>query len=115
MSRFLWFRVLLGFGAVLGVAGLADAERVPSAKAITLPSTGARPDVTVPYTTNGRSTLGVYSGVSPRVADEPGLGENNDAQVRMVYNLPFYGAKQSFNAGFFGAVQGPFNSLRPGR
>jgi hypothetical protein len=113
-SRFLW-SALFALGAVLATAGLADAERVPSSRVVTLPSTGSRPDVTVPYTTNGRSTLGVYQGVGPQIVAQPGLGTQNDAQVRPVFNLPFYGAKQSFNSGFFGAVQGPFNSLRPRR
>jgi hypothetical protein len=105
----------LALAVLLVSAGMADAERVPSARTVTLPSTGARVDVTVPYSTNGRSTLGVYQGVAPQVLAQPGLGTANDASARQVYNLPYYGAGQAFNSSASGAIQRPANSLRPGR
>jgi hypothetical protein len=114
MTRRLCFAAL-ALAALLVSAGVADAERVPSARTVTLPSTGARPDFTVPYTTNGRSTLGVYNGVAPAIVSQSGLGNAGDASVRQVYNLPYYGAAQSFNSSFVGAMQRPANSLRPGR
>jgi hypothetical protein len=100
---------------LLAEATLADAERVPSTRVVTLPATGVRTDVTVPYTTNGRSTLGVYDGVAPQVMARPGLGTQNDVQARPVYNLPFYGSALYFNSGFFGAIERPPNVLNPRR
>jgi hypothetical protein len=115
MSRLFWSAALFALGLLLATTGLADAARVPSVRVVTYPSTAARSDVTVPYTTNGRSTLGVANGVSPLIVSQPGLGTFDDAQVRPVYNLPYYGGRQSFNSGFFGAVDRRPNSLRPGR
>jgi hypothetical protein len=115
MSRLFWSAALFALGLLLGTTGLANAARVPSVRVVTYPSTGARHDITVPYTTNGRSTLGVADGVSPLIVSQPGLGTFNDAQVRPVYNLPYYGGRQSFNSGFFGAVDRQPNSLRPRR
>jgi hypothetical protein len=115
MSRMFWSAALFALGMMLATSGLADAARVPSTRIVTYPSTGARSDVTVPYTTNGRSTLGVANGVGPLIVSQPGLGTVNNAQVRPVYNLPFYGARQSFNSGSFGAVERRPNSLRPNR
>jgi hypothetical protein len=115
MSRLFWSAALFALGLLLGTTGMADAARVPSVRIVTYPSTGARPDVTVPYTTNGRSTLGVYQGVGPLIVAQPGLSIVDDAQVRPVYNLPFYGGKQSFDSSKFGAINRRLNSLRPGR
>jgi hypothetical protein len=112
MTRRFGLFALLALGTLLVTTGLANAERVPSRRTVTLPSTGARPDITVPYTTDGRSTLMGANGVSPRILSGPGLGTN---QVRPVYNLPFYGATQSFWSGSFGAMPRRGNSLRPGR
>src|SRR5215831_12257774 len=106
---------LLALGLLALAAGTARADRVPSSRVVTLPSTGARTDITVPYTTNGRSTLGVYGGVSPFIVSQPGLGNAEDASVRRVYNLQYYGSRQSFNSSFVGAMERPPNNLRPGR
>jgi hypothetical protein len=114
MSRLFW-STAVALGALLMMTGLANAERVPSSKVATPVETGARPDITVPYITNGRSTLGVYNGVSPAIVAKPGLGGYQDAQVRPVYNLPYYGSQQYFNSGFFGAMDRPPNQLRPRR
>src|SRR5947209_14944865 len=89
--------------AGLGVLGLwlvaatqAHAERVPSTKVVLTPSTGARVDISVPYTTNGRTTLGVYNGVAPRIYASPILNDPVNPQGRPVFNLPFYGGAQAF-------------------
>jgi hypothetical protein len=105
----------LALAALVVSAGPAKADRVPSARTVTLPSTGARVDITVPYGTNSRSTLGVYNGVGPLIVSQPGVGNVNDAPQRRVYNLPAYGANQQFNSGSVGAMQRPPNQLRPGR
>ena len=114
MSRLFWSTALT-LGALLTSAGLANAERVASTRVITLPATGVRPDITVPYTTDGRSTFMVNGGVAPQILAKPGLGSYNDAQVRPVSNLPYYGAQQYFNSGFFGAMDRQPNQLRPRR
>jgi hypothetical protein len=115
MTRLFWSATLFALGLLLATTGMANAERVRSVRIVTYPSTGARHDITVPYTTNGLSTLGVYSGVGPLIVSQPGLGTVNDAQVRPVYNLPFYGGSQSFNSDSFGAIERRPNSLRPRR
>src|SRR5581483_3790941 len=74
----------------------AWADRVPSRKVQMQPSTGARTPIAVPYTTNGTSNLGVYQGVSPRIYSSPIVDDKRDPQAKPVYNLPFYGAVQSF-------------------
>ncbi len=106
----------LALGALTVLAGVGRAQRVPSTKTVLPPSTGARVDVTVPYLTNGRSTLGVANGVAPLIVGKPSLypGDPNTTG-RPTYNLPFYGAVQSFNSAFFGAVQRNPNQLAPGR
>lgn len=95
----------------------ASAERVPSSKTVFPPSNGTRVDKTVPYLTNGFTTLGVPSGtpVAPDVFGKNGLSPAGDMQQRPVLNLPFYGAKQSFNSDSFGAGQRQPNTLRPRR
>lgn len=109
------FRSLFALAAVLLAAGAAAAERVPSTKAATTRHPGARGDITVPYLTNGGTTLGVYHGVEPLVYGKPALGNRDDAQVRPVFNLIFYGSRQNYNSSNPGAFPRPANILRPGR
>jgi hypothetical protein len=106
----------LALAALIVLAASARAQRVPSSKTVLPPSTGARTDVTVPYTTNGRSTLGVANGVAPLIVGKPAL-EEGDANTtgRPVFNIPFYGAVQSFNSAFFGAVERDPTQLAPRR
>jgi hypothetical protein len=101
--------------ALLLIAGLARAERVPSRKTVYPGSSGARQDITVPYLTNGYSTLGVWNGVEPFIYSKPGLGNVDDAQVRPVFNLIYYGSRQNYNSSNPGAFPRPGNNLRPGR
>ncbi len=89
---------------VLAVAPTARAERIPSHKVEVQPIHGARPDIRVPYLTNGYSNLGVWQGVAPRIYATPIVDDPTYPQVRPVYNLQFYGAVQSFGAGNNGAV-----------
>jgi hypothetical protein len=83
----------------------ARADRVPSHKVLVIPSNGARTDYTVPYGTNGRSTLGVYDGVAPKVYSSPIVNDPANPGARPVYNLPFFGAVQAFGDRSNGAVQ----------
>jgi hypothetical protein len=92
--------------SLLAAATVAFAERVPSYKAQGQKSTGAKPDISVPYTTNGSSTLGAYS-VGPRIYSSPSVDDPNNPQARKVYNLPFYGATMSYGDKSNGAVSKP--------
>jgi hypothetical protein len=75
-------------------------SRVPSAP----PATGPRPDITVPYTTNGRSTLGVANGVAPKIYSSPIVNDPQNPGARPVFNLIFYGAVQASGNRSEGAV-----------
>lgn len=108
-------RSLLALLLVLVVAGSALAYRVPSRKTVIPPAPGARGDITVPYLTNGTSTLGVYNGVGPIIYSSPLLTPPNNPQIRPVFNLPFYGSKLGPSPGVIGATPTPAPRLRPGR
>jgi hypothetical protein len=101
--------------AVVLLGGVsARADRVPSGKTVLTPSPGARGDITVPYLTNGRSTLGAYS-VAPRIYGSPNVQDTRNPAVKPVFNLIFYGSAQSFGDRSDGATQRPPNMLRPPR
>jgi hypothetical protein len=110
-----WAAGLLVLGLLLTANGVARADRVPSQKAVLPPSPGSRIDITVPYTTNGYSTLGVYNGVAPRIYASPIVVDPVNPQTKPVFNLIFYGSVQSFGDRSNGATPRPPNSLRPGR
>jgi hypothetical protein len=104
---------LLALGLLALAAGTARADRVPSARVVTLPSTGSRADITVPYLTNGRSTLGVAQGVGPLIIVSPVLTDPARPEVKPVANLIFYGSGTSFGAPSIGAGPRQPNRLRP--
>jgi hypothetical protein len=97
------------------LAAPVEAGRVPSSKTIFVPSSGARTDIFVPHLTNGRSTLGVAQGVAPIIIGNPGLGTENDAQVKPVFNLIYYGSVRGPNSDFLGAFPRKPIQLRPNR
>jgi hypothetical protein len=85
---------------VVLTATAASADRVVSMKAPSTRHPGVRGDITVPYTTNGFSTLGVWQRVSPYIYSAPEVFESYsyhlypaygrlDAQV--YYNTYHYG------------------------
>jgi hypothetical protein len=106
------------FGLVLavlvGTAVSVHADRVPSSKTVIQPSPGARVDITVPYLTTGRTTLGAYY-VAPRIYASPDVQDRRNPAVKPVFNLIFYGSAQSFGDRSDGATQRPPNMLRPPR
>ena len=108
-------RSLTALGLLIALTATADAGRVPSSKADRTNNYGAPGDITVPYLTNGRSTLGVSQGVSAVIAPSPGLGGLHGDVQRPVFNLIFYGSQKSPGADFNFATQRPPNQLRPGR
>ena len=76
MMRYRRAGALLVLGSLLLICGSARADRVPSRKAASLRCPGVRGDHTVPYTTNGFSTLGVWQGVSPYIYSAPEVYES---------------------------------------
>ena len=108
-------RTLITLGLLLALSSSADAARVPSAKADRTNNYGAKPDITVPYLTNGSSTLGVAQGVSAIIAPSPGLGGDKGDTQRPVFNLIFYGSQKSAGSDFNHATKRPPNSLRPNK
>jgi len=104
-------RLLLASLVALALAGPALA-RVPSTKTTIERVPGARGDITVPYTTNGFSTLGVANGVGPRIYAVSGLNAQGSPTGKPVFNLPFYGAKIMTGSGLIGAGPVEPNILR---
>jgi hypothetical protein len=107
MNHWRWLTGTLTLGLFLIIAGTAHADRVPSRRAIGQKSTGARIDISVPYTTNGRSAFGVYQGVSPRIYASPIVDDPAHPQSKPVYNLIFWGSVQSFGDKSNGATPKP--------
>lgn len=86
--------------------------RVPSSKNV-LTVIGTRgPDITVPYLTNGRTTLGVWNGVAPIVYRRQGVGDPPAPETMPAYNLIFYGSKLGPSSGIIGATPALPNRLR---
>ena len=112
MQRWRWVLGPLALGLMLLTGSAARADRVPSARTVLPPSTGARTDITVPYGTNGYSTLGVWQGVGPIIYGGPAFGTTGSTLAQPVYNLPFYGAVMSFSTLSNGATSRPPNNLR---
>lgn len=94
-------------------AGVARAERVPSARAGIPPSHGARPDLRVPYLTNGDSGLGIYYGVGPRIYSAPAVTNPGSVAIQPGFNLPFQGGSRGFNTWSDGATPRPQIFVRP--
>jgi hypothetical protein len=110
-------RALLALIVALALAAPAWAYRVPSSRTqlvnTAAPSRGV--DLTVPYTTNGFSTLGVWQGVSPRIISDPLLSPPSNPQIKPVFNLQFYGSRLGPSDGMIGAQPVRPNTLRPRR
>jgi hypothetical protein len=115
MLRRLGAAAALAVGLAFGAVNPAWAEREPSTKTVMPPSPGARVDITVPYLTTGRTTLGVYNGVAPRIYASPIVDDPKNPQAKPVFNLIFYGSAQSFGDKSDGATPRPLNMLRPPR
>jgi hypothetical protein len=95
MNRISVVTGLAALGLLLGVPGFAEAGRVPVTRTEAYRNNGTRLDLTVPYLTTGRSAF--MSGyVQPRIYSSPILDDPRYPGVKPVFNLIFYGAKQSF-------------------
>jgi hypothetical protein len=83
--------------ALVVTAAAARADRLPSTRVPSPPpATGTRPDIFVPYTTNGYSTLGVWQFVGPRIYSSPIVDDPKNPGAKPVYNLPFWGGVMDF-------------------
>jgi hypothetical protein len=109
-GRLMGGMLALGLFAVFVVP--ASAERTATTRTGGQKSTGSRPDITVPYLTNGTDA---FKGgkVAPKIYNSPNMDDPKNPQVKPVYNLIFYGSKQSFGDKSNGAGERPANSLRP--
>jgi hypothetical protein len=112
MKRWLAMSGLLVAGLLVADVATARADRVPMTRSSGQSSTGARRDISVPYLTTGNTAFGAYS-VAPRVYASPIMDDPAHPQAKPVYNLPFYGAVQSFGSQSEGATPGPSRTLRP--
>ena len=95
-----------GVVALALAAGVARADRTPTTRVPSPAPPTARPDITVPYTTDGRSTF-MNRRVEPRVYSSPTVEDRKNPAVRPVFNLPFYGAVMSFGDRSNGATPRP--------
>jgi hypothetical protein len=75
------------------------AERTSGARVATVLNNGARGDITVPYTTDGRSTMMVNGYVAPYYVASPVVDDPKNPGVRPVFNVySFYGATKNYGA-----------------
>jgi hypothetical protein len=104
-----WRKVggLVALGLLAAFAGPVRAERTPSMRTPTQKNSWPKSDITVPYTTNGRSAILTGSGVAPKVYSSPIVDDPRAPQAKPVYNLIFYGAVQAFGDKSNGATPKP--------
>jgi hypothetical protein len=95
MRQWRWIACAAVVGLLLIGGGAARAERTPTMRTSGQYSTGARRDITVPYTTDGNSAF-MAKAVAPRIYASPTVDDPLNPQAKPVYNLPFYGSVQSF-------------------
>jgi hypothetical protein len=99
MSRWRGALGLIVLGLFLLTTGPARADRTPSNRVPTYLNNGARGDITVPYTTNGISTLGVYNGVAPFYTATPIVDDPRNPGARPVYDVyAYYGASKNYGS-----------------
>src|SRR6516164_4302433 len=103
MSRWI---LATGVVALTLAAGVARADRTPTTRVPSPAPPTARPDITVPYTTDGRSTF-MNRRVEPKVYSSPTVVDPNNPGIRPIFNLPFYGSVMSFGDKSNGAVSKP--------
>jgi hypothetical protein len=95
MRRISWGTGLGVVGLLLVLAGLANADRVGTQRTTGQRSNGVRNDITVPYLTSNRTTF-MNGNVAPRIYSSPIVEDSKDPGAKPVFNLPFWGAVQSF-------------------
>jgi hypothetical protein len=103
MNRWRWLAVALALGTLTALADAASAARTPTMRTEGTRSTGTRVDISVPYLTTGASAF-MPGSVAPRIYSSPIVSDPVNPQARPVFNLIFYGARQSFGDKSNGAV-----------
>jgi hypothetical protein len=81
---------------LLALAGPARADKIITQRATDYRSLGTRPEIFVPYTTNGRSAILWSNYVAPRIYASPTVDDPVHPQVKPVFNLIYYGSTQGF-------------------
>jgi hypothetical protein len=108
-------RLLAGITALtawLAIAGTAAADRTRSVRTAGERQHGTRPDIVVPYLNHGLDAFHA-NGVAPRIYSSEEVDTPSSIGARRVYNLIFYGSRQSFGDKSNGARERPGNKLRP--
>jgi hypothetical protein len=95
---------LLALGLLAVVVSPARADRTPSTRTSGQRSSWPKSDITVPYTTDGRSAFMATQRVSPRIYNSPVVDDPKNPQAKPVYNLIFYGSVQAFGDKSNGAM-----------
>ncbi len=95
MNRASGIAGVMALGLLLGSVGVAQAYRVPMTRTSGYHNTGSRVDITVPYLTTGRTAFGAYA-VAPLIYSSPILDDARNPGAKPVFNLIFYGARQSY-------------------
>ena len=99
MNVWSWATGLAVLGLFLLSVAPVHAERTSGTRTLTNFNNGARGDITVPYTTDGRSTLMVNGYVAPAFNKTPIVDDPKNPGVRPVYNVySFYGATKNYGA-----------------
>jgi hypothetical protein len=96
----------LVLGLLVSGAGMAQAGRTPTTRTSGEKSSGARTDITVPYTTTGKSAF-MSGSVAPRIYSSQSVDDRKNPGARPVYNLIYYGAKQGYGDKSNGATPKP--------
>jgi hypothetical protein len=94
--------------------GSAAADRTPSVRTGGQRATGTRPDITVPYLNNGTNAFNAAN-VKPKIYSSPIVDDPKAPPTKPVFNLIFYGSKESFGDKSNGATPRPANTLRPAK
>ena len=95
-----WFFAL---ALLMGMAAVALADRLPVVRSGGQRDNGTRNDITVPYLTTGGSAF-MGSFVAPKIKSSPIVTDPSAPGTKPVFNIIFYGSKQSFGSGSDGAA-----------
>jgi hypothetical protein len=99
MNGWRWVTGLAILSLFLLSAAPARAERTSGARVPTFLNNGARGDITVPYTTDGRSTFMVNGYVAPYYFATPITDDPRNPGARPVFNVySFYGATKHYGS-----------------
>ena len=90
-------------GLLVAFSLSARADRLQTQRSSGQRTNGARTDNTVPYLTTGKTTF-MPNYVQPKIYSSPIVDDPSNPQSKPVFNLIFYGSKQSFGDASNGAT-----------